>query len=80
MPTTSAPWRVAAWIAKLPQPQPTSSTRSPGVSASLRQIVSSLRSWADSSGSSSRAGSSKIAHEYVIEASRKSAKKSLATS
>ena len=67
-------------MAKLPQPQPTSSTRSSGVSASLRQIVSSLRSCADSSGSSSREGSAKIAHEYVIESSRKSAKKSLATS
>ena len=35
MPTTRAPWRLAAWIGKLPNPQPMSSTRSPGSSASF---------------------------------------------
>ena len=29
IPTARTPWRVAAWITKLPHPQPTSSTRSP---------------------------------------------------
>ncbi len=49
MPTTLAPWRVAAQSGKLPQPQPTSSTRSPSFSASLRQTISSFSSWASSS-------------------------------
>ena len=35
MPSTSTPCSRAAWIAKLPQPQPTSSTRIPGSSAEL---------------------------------------------
>ncbi len=49
IPTTCAPWRAAAWIAKLPHPQPTSSTRSPAVSSSLEQTSSSLVSCASSS-------------------------------
>ena len=48
MPTTLAPCRVAAQSGKLPQPQPTSSTRSPSFSASLRATVSSFSSWASS--------------------------------
>ena len=35
MPTAWTPWLAAAWITKLPQPQPTSSTRSPSCSAEL---------------------------------------------
>ena len=34
-PEDLAPWRLAAWIAKLPQPQPTSSTRSPALEGEL---------------------------------------------
>ena len=49
IPTTSAPWRTAAWTAKLPQPQPMSRTRSPACSASFVQTISSFASWASSS-------------------------------
>ncbi len=49
MPTTLAPYLVAARSGKLPQPQPTSSTRSPSFSASLRATVSSFSSCAASS-------------------------------
>ncbi len=35
IPTTSTPCRLAAWIAKLPQPQPMSSTRSPALEREL---------------------------------------------
>ena len=60
MPTTLAPWRVAAQSGKLPQPQPTSRTRSPSFRASLRQTISSFSSCACSSVS---APSEKIAQE-----------------
>ena len=50
----------AAWIAKLPQPQPTSSTRSPGLQPSFVQTSSSLVSCASSSVSAPR---EKIAQE-----------------
>ena len=40
---------LAAWIAKLPQPQPTSSRRMPGCRSSLLAIRSSFASWASSS-------------------------------
>ena len=49
IPSTLTPCREAAWIAKLPQPQPTSSTRSPSCRASFLQTSSSLASWASSS-------------------------------
>jgi hypothetical protein len=49
MPVTCAPWLTAAWTAKLPQPQPTSSTRSPGRRPSFVHTSSSLVSWASSS-------------------------------
>ncbi len=49
MPVTETPCAAAAWIAKLPQPQPTSSTRWPGCSSSLVQTSSSLASCASSS-------------------------------
>ena len=49
MPTTCTPWFAAACIAKLPQPQPTSSTRWPGLSASFLQTSSSFASCASSS-------------------------------
>ena len=42
MPVTDTPCSRAAWIAKLPQPQPTSSTRSPARSASLVHTSSSF--------------------------------------
>ena len=48
MPTTLAPYLVAAQSGKPPQPQPTSSTRSPSFSASLRATVSSFSSCAAS--------------------------------
>ena len=35
IPSARTPWRAAAWITKLPQPQPTSSTRSPSLQAEL---------------------------------------------
>ena len=71
MPVTCTPWREAACSAKLPQPQPTSSTRSPGCSPSFVQTSSSLVSCASSSVCAPR---EKIAQLYVIEASRKSLK------
>ena len=77
MPVTCTPWRVAACTAKLPQPQPTSSTRMPGSSPSLVQTISSLASCASSSVVAPR---EKIAHEYVIDSPRKSSKNSLETS
>ena len=43
------PWCAAAWMAKLPQPQPMSSTRWPGFSSSFVQTSSSFASWASSS-------------------------------
>ena len=43
MPVTWTPCSRAAWIAKLPQPQPTSSTRSPGSSASFAADQLELR-------------------------------------
>ena len=49
IPVTSTPRLSAAWIAKLPQPQPMSSTRSPGSSASLSQTSASFACWASSS-------------------------------
>ena len=49
MPTTLAPCLVAAQSGKPPQPQPTSSTRSPSFSSSLRATVSSFSSCASSS-------------------------------
>ena len=49
MPTAWTPWLAAAWITKLPQPQPTSSTRSPSRSASFLQISSRLAACACSS-------------------------------
>ena len=49
MPVTLTPYSRAAWIAKLPQPQPTSSTRMPGSSSSLLRDRSSLVRWASSS-------------------------------
>ena len=48
MPSTLTPCRAAACIAKLPQPQPTSSTRWPVSSASLVATSSSLVSCASS--------------------------------
>ena len=60
MPVTCTPWRWAAWIANEPQPQPTSSTRWPRVSASFWHTSSSLVSCASSSVSAPR---EKIAHE-----------------
>ena len=42
MPVTEAPCSRATWIENEPQPQPTSSTRSPGFSASLAAVTSSL--------------------------------------
>ena len=42
MPVTWTPWRLAAWTANAPQPQPTSSRRSPSCSASFVQTSSSL--------------------------------------
>ena len=58
IPVTCTPWCSAACTANEPQPQPTSSTRSPGFSASLRQTVSRLLACASSSDCS---GVSKIA-------------------
>ena len=49
MPVTWTPWLTAAWTAKLPQPQPTSSRRSPACSPSFVHTSSSLVSWASSS-------------------------------
>ena len=49
IPVTCTPWRWAAWTANAPQPQPTSSTRWPARSSSLRHTISSLASWASSS-------------------------------
>ena len=49
MPTTFAPYLVAAQSGKPPQPQPTSRTRSPSLICSLRATVSSFSSWACSS-------------------------------
>ena len=94
IPTARTPWRSAAWITKLPQPQPTSSTRSPSCSASLRQTSSRLASCASSRvREAARAGdavphdcsSESISREnsaqlYVIDSSRNSAKNSLETS
>ena len=60
MPTTSTPCSRAACMAKLPQPQPTSSTRMPGSSRSFLQTSSSLANWAASRLESS---SEKNAHE-----------------
>ena len=77
IPVTWTPWRSAAWSANAPQPQPTSSTRWPGSSASLVQTSSSLVSCASSSVVAPR---DQIAHEYVIDGPRKSSKKSLETS
>jgi hypothetical protein len=59
MPVTCAP-REAARRVKLPQPQPTSSTRSPSPIASLSATSSSLTFWASSSVLAPR---EKIAHE-----------------
>ena len=73
IPVTWAPCSRAAWIANEPQPQPTSSTRSPGCKASFVQTSSSLVRCASSSVSAPR---DQTAHEYVIDASRKSAKNS----
>ncbi len=67
MPTTCAPSRVAACSGNAPRRSRRRARARRDAGASLRQTVSSLRSWADSSGSSSRVGSSKIAQEYVIE-------------
>ena len=60
MPVTCTPWRLAAWIANAPQPEPTSSTRWPRSSPSFWQISSCLASWASSSVVAPR---EKIAHE-----------------
>ena len=60
-----------------PQPQPTSSTRSPSFSASFVQTRSRLVYCASSSVFAPR---DQIAHEYVIDSSRNSAKKSFETS
>ena len=49
MPVTCTPWFAAAWMAKLPQPQPMSSTRCPELSASFVQTSSSFASCASSS-------------------------------
>ena len=49
MPVTSTPRLSAAWIAKLPQPEPMSSTRWPGSSASFSQTSASLACCASSS-------------------------------
>ena len=49
MPVTCTEWFAAAWRAKLPQPQPMSSTRWPELSASFVQTSSSLASCAASS-------------------------------
>ena len=57
---TCTPWSRAACTAKLPQPQPTSSTRMPGSSPSFVQTSSSLVSCASSSVVAPR---EKIAHE-----------------
>ncbi len=42
MPVTDTPYSRAAWIARLPQPQPTSSIRSPFSSASFVHTRSSF--------------------------------------
>jgi len=49
MPTTETPWLRAACSAKLPQPQPTSSTRWPSSRPSFVHTSSSFASWASSS-------------------------------
>ena len=49
MPSTRAPYRDAACMAKLPQPQPMSTTRSPACSPSFVHTRSSLVSCASSS-------------------------------
>ena len=43
MPVTWTPWLTAAWTAKLPQPQPTSSRRSPALQAEL--ACTRARAW-----------------------------------
>ena len=77
MPVTCAPWCLAAWTANEPQPQPTSSTRSPSARPSLVHTSSSLAAWASSSVS---APPRQYAHEYVIDGPRNSSKNSLETS
>ena len=77
MPVTCTPCSRAACSAKLPQPQPTSSTRCPGCRASFVQTSSSLANCAASRLESS---SEKNAHEYVSDSSRKSLKNSFETS
>ena len=49
MPVTCTPWRAAACSANAPQPQPTSSTRSPGCRPSFVHTSSSFASCASSS-------------------------------
>ena len=60
IPVTWTPYSRAACSANAPQPQPTSSTRSPGCSASFVQTRSSLVRCASSSVVAPR---EKIAHE-----------------
>ncbi len=69
MPTTLARYARAAWMAIEPHPQPTSSSRLPGLSAnpSFRQIRSCFDRWADSS---EVPPASKRAQEYVIAGPR----------
>ncbi len=65
MPTTRAPWCVAAWMAIEPHPQPTSSSRAPACSCrpSLRQISSCLAACASSSvTSSARESGARVRH------------------
>ncbi len=74
IPVTRAPYSPAATRAKEPQPQPISSTWSPGPSPSFPQTSRNLRRCASASDSSP---CSKTAHEYVNVSSRKSEKSSL---
>jgi hypothetical protein len=71
---TRQPYVPAAWMAKLPQPEPISTTWSSGPSSSFRHRRSSLATCADSRSWSTR---SKTAEEYVMVESRKEAKNSL---
>jgi hypothetical protein len=73
MPVTWTPYSPAACSAKLPHPQPTSSTRSPAHSLSF---VHTSSSFARCAASSVWAPREKIAHEYVIDSPRISRKNS----
>ena len=78
MPVTCTPWRAAACSANAPQPQPTSSTRSPSRRPSFAHTSSSFASCASSSVVAPERAHTP--HEYVIVGPRNSRKKSFETS